>query len=258
MDCPACEAANPDEAQWCGQCYSSLTGTVPLMAPRPCPEPSASMAFRATASVTLRPMTFGAPLVYFDPVTDQPEARVLVNKLPGGLAAEAGALLSGQSAHHLQERHTCFDLDDVPLFYVERYRAVDGTAFAVFEPDGDPLASYVPYGDIFSKDVELRDGTGAPVARMHSHAGRLDMVETGGPTFAFCWREPCDLGQMVDDAWGLTVFEEPAVLDRRAVVAAPLVCRLLSRRTARRKDSNARAAPLALELASELFGGLFY
>ena len=35
MRCPACDARNPDEAQWCSQCLTSLRG-----APEPAPEPT--------------------------------------------------------------------------------------------------------------------------------------------------------------------------------------------------------------------------
>jgi len=49
------------------------------------------------------------------------------------------------------------------------------------------------------------------------------------------WREDNDLGRVVDDRWGLTVFDEPRVLNRLALVAAPLVCWLLWYRGARPK-----------------------
>jgi hypothetical protein len=219
-------------------------------------DPHTSDAFRSTASVNLIPLSVGGPLVYVHP-DGTPEARVIVNRLAGGVSDAARALLSGQSVHHLEERHTCLDLDDIPLFYVQRYRAVDGAAFAVFRPDGDAMAAYVPYRNVFRKEVEIRDSTGAPVAAMrHSRHHRLDLFETGGSQIAVCWREDVDLGSFVDDKWGLTVFAEPRCLDRRAIVAAPLICRLLSYRGPRQKHPHNLIAtgiePVAVEAGLRL------
>ena len=62
---------------------------------------------------------------------------------------------------------------------------------------------------------------------------RLDLFETGGGHLGFCWYEDCDLITVIDDRWGLVMLETPRALDRRAIVAAPLVCRLISRRRPR-------------------------
>jgi hypothetical protein len=87
----------------------------------------------------------------------------------------------------------------------------------------------VPGGDIFHHVVEVRDATSAPVATLvPTRGGRLELRETGGPVLAFTWREEIELATCWDDKWGLAVFEERSQLDRRALVALPLVCRLMA------------------------------
>ena len=149
------------------------------------------------------------------------QATVLSQRLGKGEGL-GDALLAHDSLRHLDERHTAIDADDVPVFYVERYRAASKPAFAVFEPGGDALAVYMP-GDPFV----VRDGTGAPIARLRPRPDRIELVEVGGGLIAQCWQAPLDLGWLMDDQWGLTVLNEPTVLDRRGLVACPLVCRLL-------------------------------
>ena len=90
-----------------------------------------------------------------------------------------------------------------------------------------PAAEPAPRAPLSGDPFVVRDGTGAPVARLHERKDRLELVEVGGGPIAQCWRSPVDLGWLIDEQWGLTVLDEPVVLDRRALVAFPLVCRLL-------------------------------
>jgi hypothetical protein len=136
------------------------------------------------------------------------------------------ARVSGDRLDGLDERHTCLDMADTPLFVVERYRAVGEASYTVTRPGGDPLATYVGTGS----GLEVRDGTSAPVARLEPVNRRFEIIETGGDMVAFCWREPCLLGNVMDERWGLVVFDRPHVLHRLALVAAPLVCWLLWQR----------------------------
>ena len=216
MQCPACRASNPDDARWCTLCFAPFPvslAPVAAMAASPRPdEASGSEAFARTASVTLT---------------------------GDGIHAWADALLAGDSLHRLDERHTCLDLHDNMLFYVERYRAVPELAFTVFDPSGTPLATYLSSDDLLDREVVVRDGTSAPVATMRAVADhRLDLFDTGGEHLGFCWHEECDLITVIDDRWGLVMLEAPHALDRRAIVAAPLVCRLISHRRPRPKPRH--------------------
>ncbi|TML64822.1 MAG: hypothetical protein E6G17_01930 [Actinobacteria bacterium] len=130
-------------------------------------------AFARTGSVTLQRLHDGGPLVYLEP-GGLPEATVMEEHVEMRLAERADALLAGESLRRLDQRHTCVTLDGAPLFSVERYRAVTQAAFTVADADGAPLAIYLP-GDAERREVELRDGTGAPVAAMRREHGRFNV-----------------------------------------------------------------------------------
>jgi len=185
-------------------------------------EAESKSAFVRTGSTNLTRLTARGPYVFVEPGGEM-QATVLTQRIGKGEGEGlADALLTGDSLNHLNERHTVIDCDDLAVFYVERYRAATEPAFTVFAPGGEPLAVYRS-GDPFI----VRDGTGAPVAELHHRKDRLELVEVRGGPIAQCWRAPLDLGWLTDEQWGLTVLDEPAVLDRRALVAWPLVCRVL-------------------------------
>jgi hypothetical protein len=240
MQCATCRASNPDDARWCTLCFEpfpvALASVVDI--PRPSPAPvgaSRPGAFARTASITLTRLVAGGPLFYIEPGGDA-VAVMMTEHTGDGIHEWADALLAGDSVHRLDERHTCLDLEDNVLFYVERYRAVPEVAFTIFDPEGAPLGTYLASSDMLDHELVVRDGTSAPVATMRPGADqRLDLVETGGEHLGFCWHEDCDLITLTDDRWGLVMLETPRVLDRRAIVAAPLVCRLISRRRPRPK-----------------------
>jgi hypothetical protein len=179
-------------------------------------------AFVRTASTNLTRQSARGPLVYVEPGGDL-QATVLAQHFGRGQGEGlVDALLARDSLLHLDERHTVVDEQYASVFYVERYRAASSPSFAVFDPGGAPLAVYVS-----EETLLVRDGTGAPVATVRDGDDLLAVVETGGGLIAQCWRSPLYLQWLVDDQWSLTVLEEPKVLDRRALVALPLVCRLL-------------------------------
>jgi len=197
-----------------------------------------------TGSTNLTRMSARGPLVFVEP-GGALQATVLSQELGKGQGESLGdALVARDSLRHLNERDTVLDTDDVPAFYVERYRAASD-AYAVFDPDGNALAVYMP-GDPFV----VRDGTGAPVARLHQRKDRLELVEVGGGPIAQCWRSPLDLGSVIDEMWGLTVLDDPVVLDRRGLVAFPLVCRLLWSQPPHKKEQQADAVSIGLDVST--------
>jgi hypothetical protein len=229
VTCPACGAHNPEGSQWCERClqrFDAAPPTKPAVA-------ESKTAFVRTGSTNLTRQSARGPFVFMEPGSGL-QATVLTQQLGKGQGESLGdALVARDSLRHLNERHTVCDLQDVPVFYVERYRAASEPAFAVFDPGGDALAVYLS-GDPFV----VRDGTGAPVARLQAKKDRLELVEVGGGPIAQCWRSPLDLGWMIDEQWGLTVLNEPAVLDRRALVAFPLVSHLLWGQPPHKKEKD--------------------
>ena len=175
----------------------------------------------------------GGDLAYVAPGGEL-EATVLVQQFPTGQGEGlVGALLDGDSLAHLNERYTVVDQSGACVFYVERYRAASAAAFTVFDPDGQPLAVYL------SDELIVRDGTSAPVATFNDH----ELVERDGTVLARCARMPLFVQWLVDDEWTLGVGKEPKALDRRAVVAFPLVCRLLWSKNVPRERTKADLAP---------------
>ena len=217
MICPACGAHNPEGSQWCERCLRRFDA-----APAVKPDVAdAANAFAHTASTTLTRRSARGPLVFVEPGGDV-QASVLTEKFGRGQGEGlVAALLDRDSLSHLDERHTVVDVHDTVVFYVERYRAAN-SSFLVCDPAGTPLAVYLT-----ASPIVVRDGTGAPVGSLSPWRDRYQFVETGGDVRAQCWREEVYVQWLVDEQWGLTVLEEPKVLDRRALVAMPLVCRLL-------------------------------
>ena len=162
------------------------------------------------------------------------EAKVLMQRFARGQGEGlVDAVLSGDSLDHLDERCTVIDAANAPVFYVERYRAASAPAFCVFDPDGQPLAVYLSDG------LLVRDGTGAPVGRFNDH----ELLEGDGTVLARCVRTPLYVQWLVDDEWTFTAVQPPKVLDRRAVVAFPLVCRLLWSHDVPRDRTKTELAP---------------
>ena len=191
--------------------------TVPPVAPS-----TTTSAFARTGSTTLTRRAAQRPLEYVQPGGGV-QAQVITERFARGQGEGfVDAVLGGDSLLHLDERHSVVDVHDVLVFYVERYRAASRPSFAVFDATGTPLAVYLS-----DDGIVIRDGTGAPVGRVVPWQDRFQFVETGGDVMAQCWRVPVYVQWLVDDEWGLTVLVEPKVFDRRALVALPLVCRLL-------------------------------
>jgi hypothetical protein len=245
VTCPACSAQNPEGSQWCERCLRRFDAVAPVT-----PNVAESKsAFVRTGSTTLTRLSARGPYVFVEPGGTL-QATVLTQRLGKGQGESlGGALVARDSLLHLNERHTALDIDDVPVFYVERYRAAERASFGVYEPDGDALAVYLS-----DNPMVVRDGTGAPVARLHDKKDRLELVEVGGGPIAQCWRAPLDLGWVIDEQWGLTVLDEPAVLDRRALVAFPLVCRLLWSQPPHKKEQQTiDGVDIGVDIAASLF-----
>ena len=174
MQCPTCGTSNADDAGWCTLCFAPfpvslapIARTAAPASPRPA-DASRSGAFARTASMTLTRLVAGGPLFYVEP-GGAAVAVITTQDTGDGIRAWADALLAGDSLHRLDERHTCLDLDDNVLFYVERYRAVAALAFTVFDAGGAPLGTYLSGDDLFDHDVVVRDGNER--ARRHDAAG---------------------------------------------------------------------------------------
>lgn len=206
MECPKCAAHNRDAAKWCSQCFASFAPLPPAV-----PQHALSGGPRPLGWTLDRDILDG-PLWYMD------DRR----------GREAVVLEGDGSA-------TCYRVsDDAVLFTLERYAAVDHPAYVVMAADGDPKATFVP----FDGTVEVRDGTGAPVATLHPSPGGMALFETGGPMMAVCFRQPHDLGPVIDELWMFTLLHPNVVLGVEALMAVPLVCRMLFTRPRQKEQTQ--------------------
>ena len=117
--------------------------------------------------------------------------------------------------------------------------ARDGEPLVTPRAAGDPSSLARPGHSLMRRvvgDLARGEGRFAFEHRGVAYLGHLDRLHVG------------DLGWLVDEQWGLIVLKEPVVLDRRALVAFPLVCRLLWSKPPHKKDQGAGAVDLSVSL----------
>ncbi len=137
------------------------------------------------------------------------------------------ALLAGDGIRHIDE-HWVVCQDDQPVFSVERYLPAELPSYAVIDPTGTPLGAFVCSGGLIRRDVVVREGGSAPVAVIHVAHHRHVITENDGDEVGWCWRAFSGVGDDENEVWGLRIEERPDLLDHRVVLAAPLVCHLMS------------------------------
>lgn len=142
--------------------------------------------------------------------------------------SKVAALLAGESTRHVDERWVVADKDDV-LFFVERYRAAGGPSYGVFDPDGGPLGTFVAEGGVLHHNVVVREASSAPVATIRVHHHRHVITHADGTEVGYCWRAFSAIGNDEnDEVWALRLEDDADLLDRRALIATPLVCHLMA------------------------------
>jgi hypothetical protein len=142
--------------------------------------------------------------------------------------SKVDALLARESTRHVDERWVV-SVGEEPVFFVEQYRAAAGSSYGVFGPEGDPLGTFLAEGGVLHRDVVVREATSAPVATMRVRHHRHVITHASGVEVGYCWRAFAAVGNDDnDELWGLRLDAEADLLDRRALVAAPLVCHLMA------------------------------
>ena len=109
------------------------------------------------------------------------------------------------------------------------HRQPPAQSVVITDPDDGerPIGAYVLDGALV---FEVREAASAPVAGLERVGASMPMAETGGGVVATVERHRHHLpDRWLDDRWVLYVTSELPTLDRRALVAAPVVChRMLS------------------------------
>src|SRR3954447_20949711 len=165
MRCLTCHRDWPEEYRWCPQCLEGLLrdGDPDVRRPRLVRD-AGSPPFSTGTHFIVHQLSPGGSIVYTG---------------PDGML-EANVVLMRRGDGH--ERLTCVSQSGDTVFYMAVYEARAG-ALSCMAADDLPLASYV----LQDGDIDVRDGTGAPVATLYRVNHRL--VETGGQAVALCTRE---------------------------------------------------------------------
>lgn len=142
--------------------------------------------------------------------------------------SKLNARVAGESARHVDERWVVAE-NERPVFYVERYRAAGSPAYGVFGPDGGSLGTFMSEGGALRREVVVREASSAPVATMRTHQHRHVITHASGAELGYCWRAFSAVDNEDDDeVWGMVIEADGDLLDRRALVGAPLVCHLMA------------------------------
>jgi hypothetical protein len=115
---------------------------------------------------------------------------------------------------------TCNDAGDV-LFHLVPYEPAEGAVVAI-GANGAALATFLRAGG----DIDVRDETSAPVARLVGREDGFELVETGGGTLAAMGSVDYHINGWIDDQWWL----QPAgrlPMGRLAAVAMVLAAKVL-------------------------------
>lgn len=223
--CPSCRREWPDSREVCGECLAALVDD--LDATIACPECGnvcpARMHSCPACLALLRPgevdltedvvRALKSGLRMHRPASRPPFSTGLACTLLR-LRPQAGMVLCG--ADGLIEANltgpgirarpplVCGG-DGEELFRLDVYEAADRAVVAV-AADGASLGTYLRVGGLLSEELEVRDETSAPVARLKRvrRGSGFRLVETGGDVLATAERTEVEQGVWVDDQWSLT------------------------------------------------------
>jgi hypothetical protein len=155
-----------------------------------------------------------------EPFAASPDCALQRRRHDGGLCYfDAGGLLQAVVAGG-----ECRSLGGDVVFVLEAYEPGGLGSYVVLD-DGRPIGTYLVRTRLPQLEVDVRDATSAPVGTLDGATTSFRLRETGGGTVAVAERRRVPLDdEWVDDRWTLDVADEPPTLDRRALVAALLVC----------------------------------
>jgi hypothetical protein len=166
----------------------------------------------------------GAPLMYWEP-GGRELARVS--------ALEDDDLAAVIKDEVLREEAEAWDVTDRggTVFSLRRYEAAEHPSYEVVDGREQPLGTFFCEGGLLHEHVLVRDDASAPVAEMETHRHLHEVRERHGDRLAACRRVFDPAGNDPhDEVWSLELTEAgqaTQVLDRRVLVAAPLVCHLI-------------------------------
>ena len=121
--------------------------------------------------------------------------------------------------------------DDGTVFSLRRYQGADHPSYDVVV-DGDRVAgTFFHEGGLVHQHVIVRDDASAPVAEIDTEHHVRRLRERHGTELAACRRTFDPSGNdEAGEIWSVDIEDDVGSLDRRVVIAAPLVCHLIEHR----------------------------
>ncbi|HEY9557688.1 MAG TPA: hypothetical protein VIR58_13200 [Acidimicrobiales bacterium] len=169
----------------------------------------------------------GAPLVdgalgYWD-VDDRQLARIESDEDTPGLLEDFVAGLVLSSPVHAWR----ISASDGPVFSIGLYEAADDPSFRILSPEGEHLGTYLCDDGVLRDEILVREEATAPVAEVETRRRLHQLRELHGPPMATCKRVLDRVGDdPLQEVWWLQVHDDRDILDRRVLLALPLVCAL--------------------------------
>ena len=117
------------------------------------------------------------------------------------------------------------------VFSLRRYEGSDHLSYDVVVDDDRVIGTFFCEGGLLHEHVIVRDDAAAPVAEIATDHRVHELRERHGDLLATCRRTADWAGNDPDDeVWGVQIAPHEGDLDRRVLVAAPLVCHLVGHR----------------------------
>lgn len=173
-----------------------------------------------TDDLYVGPRQPGAPITYWNADGDLAHVRSTVPSLTD--------MVRDEIVRTVAESWEITD-DNGVVFSLHRYEPAEHPSYVVLAPHGAPLATFLCEGGVLHDHVLVRDDAAAPVAEVETRHHSHDLRARGGDRLASC-RRVLDTGgnDSTGEVWHFHVEPgDDAVLDRRALLAMPLVCQLV-------------------------------
>lgn len=158
--------------------------------------------------------------------------------------------------------------DDGTVFSLRRYEGADHPSYDVVVDDDRVAGTFFHEGGLVHEHIIVRDDAAAPVAEIDTRHHVHTLRERHGVDVAACRRTFDPSGNDESgEIWSVDIERETDPLDRRVVVASPLVCHLIGRPKRHLDPDSTIAASLliavppvggALIVAERVMDGLYW
>ncbi len=121
------------------------------------------------------------------------------------------------------------DVDGTLLFTVRDYQA-SANGLVITDANETPVASYHLRSFGLTAEIDIRDETSAPVARLQSSATLewdYDLIETGGKLLAAISRRESTTDELTDDSWTLRQISDTLPLKLYGAIGITLAAKLM-------------------------------